>query len=112
MSVSGIDKSIAKSFSGNVDDSYCLTTMPKEEISYTKNGKSYSYTLTYDEYRDYVNDYMEEVEKQREKVISKSKYSNASDNEKIDMLKEANSEAAKNVKEDYKKKLKSKFQKK
>ncbi len=112
MSVSGIDKSIAKSFGGNVDDSYCLTTMPKEEISYTKNGKSYSYTLTYDEYRDYVNDYMEEVEKQREKVISKSKYSNASDNEKIDMLKEANSEAAKNVKEDYKKKLKSKFQKK
>lgn len=111
MSVSGIDKSIAKSFGGNVDDSYCLTTMPKEEISYTKNGKSYSYTLTYDEYRDYVNDYMEEVEKQREKVISKSKYSNASDNEKIDMLKEANSEAAKNVKEDYKKKLKSKFQK-
>lgn len=111
MSVSDTDKSIAKSFGGDVDDSYCITTMPKEEISYTKNGKNYSYTLTYDEYRDYVNDYMEEVKKQREKVVSKSKYLSASDNEKIDMLKEANTEAAKNVKEDYKKKLKSKFQK-
>lgn len=53
--------------------------------------------------------YMEEVETQREKIVSKSKYTSASDSEKMEMLKEVNSEAAKKVKETYKKKLKSKF---
>ncbi len=110
MSISDIDKSIANSFEGDVDDSYCIKNLPKAELSYTKKGKSYSYTLTYDEYRDYANDYIQEVNNQRKRLASKTTYLKATDNEKMDMLKKINSEAATEIKNKYKKRYKSKFE--
>lgn len=112
MDMTESDKIIIKSFKDNIDDEYFLKSMPSEKISYTKKGHTYEYTMDYSEYQSYIKDYRAELEKQRLKAIGKGAYSSASDAEKVEIIKEANSEAAKRIKEEYAKKLAAKFIKK
>ena len=53
--------------------------------------------MTYDEYKEYVTDYMNAVNQKRQKQISTSDYAEASDKDKIEMLIDAKSDAGKEV---------------
>ena len=80
-------------------------------MTYTnkKEGISYSYTMTYDEYKEYVTDYINEVNRIRQKEIATSEYTNASNADKADILEKAKSEAKKYIRDEYIDRLAEKF---
>ena len=65
--------------------------------------------MTYDEYKEYVTDYINAVNQKRQEQISTDEYINADTDDKIEMLKDAKSDAGKEVRENYIDRLSEKF---
>lgn len=107
MSISDTDRAVVNSINGDVTDEYYITTLPSEILTYTKKGKSYSYTMTYDEYKEYVTDYINAVNQKRQEQISTNEYINADSSDKVDILKDAKSDAGKEVRKNYIDRLKA-----
>jgi predicted RNA methylase len=86
--ITDTDKGIVNSFSNGLltSDNGYVDSLPKSTITKTKNKQSYTWEMTYSEYKKYYDDYRKEVEKQRKKLLNTSAYKRASDIEKTEML--------------------------
>ncbi len=82
--ITDTDKGIVNSFSNGLltSDNGYVDSLPKSTITKTKNKQSYTWEMTYSEYKKYYDDYRKEVEKQRKKLLNTSAYKRASDIEK------------------------------
>ena len=111
--ITDTDKGIVNSFSNGLltyDNGY-VDSLPKSTITKTKNKQSYTWEMTYSEYKKYYDDYRKEVEKQRKKLLNTSAYKRASDIEKTEMLKQLSKDVLKDTKEKYKNRNALKFKK-
>lgn len=111
--ITDTDKGIVNSFSNGLltSDNGYVDTLPKSTITKTKNKQSYTWEMTYSEYKKYYDDYRKEVEKQRKKLLNTSAYKRASDIEKTEMLKQLSKDVLKDTKEKYKNRNALKFKK-
>ena len=111
--ITDTDKGIVNSFSNGLltSDNGYVDSLPKSTITKTKNKQSYTWEMTYTEYKKYYEDYQKVLEANRKKLINTSKYQGASDNEKTEMLKQLGSDVLKAIKDQYKEKNQSKFKK-
>lgn len=111
--ITDTDKGIVNSFSNGLltSDNGYVDSLPKSTITKTKNKQSYTWEMTYSEYKKYYDDYRKEVEKQRKKLLNTSAYKRASDIEKTEMLKQLSKDVLKDTKEKYKNRNALKFKK-
>lgn len=111
--ITDTDKGIVNSFSNGLltSDNGYVDSLPKSTITKTKNKQSYTWEMTYSEYKKYYDDYRKELEKQRKKLLNTSAYKRASDIEKTEMLKQLNKDILKDTKEKYKNRNALKFKK-
>lgn len=111
--ITDIDKGIVNSFSNGLltSDNGYVDSLPKSTITKTKNKQSYTWEMTYSEYKKYYDDYRKELEKQRKKLLNTSVYKRASDIEKTEMLKQLSKDVLKDTKEKYKNRNALKFKK-
>ena len=111
--ITDTDKGIVNSFSNGLltSDNGYVDSLPKSTITKTKNKQSYTWEMTYSEYKKYYDDYRKEVEKQRKKLLNTSTYKRASDIEKTEMLKQLSKDVLKDTKEKYKNRNALKFKK-
>lgn len=111
--ITDTDKGIVNSFSNGLltSDNGYVDSLPKSTITKTKNKQSYTWEMTYLEYKKYYDDYRKEVEKQRKKLLNTSAYKRASDIEKTEMLKQLSKDVLKDTKEKYKNRNALKFKK-
>lgn len=111
--ITDTDKGIVNSFSNGLltSDNGYVDSLPKSTITKTKNKQSYTWEMTYSEYKKYYDDYRKEVEKQRKKLLNTSAYKRASDIEKTEMLKQLSKDILKDTKEKYKNRNALKFKK-
>lgn len=111
--ITDTDKGIVNSFSNGLltSDNGYVDNLPKSTITKTKNKQSYTWEMTYSEYKKYYDDYQEGLEKQRKKLLNTSAYKRASDIEKTEMLKQLSKDVLKDTKEKYKNRNALKFKK-
>ena len=111
--ITDTDKGIVNSFSNGLltSDNGYVDSLPKSTITKTKNKQSYTWEMTYSEYKKYYDDYRKEVEKQRKKLLNTSAYKRASDIDKTEMLKQLSKDVLKDTKEKYKNRNALKFKK-
>lgn len=111
--ITDTDKGIVNSFSNGLltSDNGYVDSLPKSTITKTKNKQSYTWEMTYSEYKKYYDDYRKEVEKQRKKLLNTSAYKRVSDIEKTEMLKQLSKDVLKDTKEKYKNRNALKFKK-
>lgn len=111
--ITDTDKGIVNSFSNGLltSDNGYVDSLLKSTITKTKNKQSYTWEMTYSEYKKYYDDYRKEVEKQRKKLLNTSAYKRASDIEKTEMLKQLSKDVLKDTKEKYKNRNALKFKK-
>ena len=111
--ITDTDKGIVNSFSNGLltSDNGYVDTLPKSTITKTKNKQSYTWEMTYSEYKKYYDDYREGLEKQRKKLLNTGAYKRASDIEKTEMLKQLSKDVLKDTKEKYKNRNALKFKK-
>lgn len=111
--ITDTDKGIVNSFSNGLltSDNGYVDSLPKSTITKTKNKQSYTWEMTYSEYKKYYDDYRKELEKQRKKLLNTGVYKRASDIEKTEMLKQLSKDVLKDTKEKYKNRNVLKFKK-
>ena len=110
--ISPTDKAIAKSLGKDeIPESFTMSSMPKNDLSYSKNGKRYTYELNANDYMTYANEVYSQVQAARSELLDKDKYKKADVDAKIEMIKDVTSEAKSEVKNKYQKKYKDRFTK-
>ena len=110
--ISPTDKAIAKSLGKDeIPESFAMSSMPKNDLSYSKNGKRYTYELNANDYMTYANEVYSQVQTARSELLDKDKYKKADVDAKIEMIKDVTSEAKSEVKNKYQKKYKDRFTK-
>lgn len=108
--ISPTDKAIAKSLGKDeIPESFAMSSMPKNDLSYSKNGKRYTYELNANDYMTYANEVYSQVQAARSELLDKDKYKKADVDAKIEMIKDVTSEAKSEVKNKYQKKYKDRF---
>ena len=110
--ISPTDKAIAKSLGKDeIPESFTMSSMPKNDLSYSKNGKRHTYELNANDYMTYANEVYSQVQAARSELLDKDKYKKADVDAKIEMIKDVTSEAKSEVKNKYQKKYKDRFTK-
>ena len=103
------DKIMSESLkSGVSDEKHIVTSLPEVKLERTVNGIKYTYTMSPAEYSEYIDEYLQELEKERGRAL---RAKTAPHEVMIDRLRDARVEAAATVREKYKRKLWGKFDK-
>lgn len=97
------DKQIAQSLGSDLSKEYLITSMPEPQLS-RKNklsGKNEKSDLTFDEYNQYLKDYLSALNTERQKQLKSETYKAATTDEKVKFLKDANERAKETAKNKY-----------
>ena len=97
------DKQIAQSLGSDLSKEYLITSMPEPQLS-RKNklsGKNEKSDLTFDEYNQYLKDYLSALNTERQKQLKSETYKAATTDEKVKFLKDANERAKETAKKKY-----------
>ncbi|MBP3360307.1 MAG: strawberry notch family protein [Clostridia bacterium] len=103
------DREISAQLKNGTDGTWVMNSLPSSTLEKTESGKKLQYQMTPQQYSIYIKDVLSEVDKNRSDVMKSAAFKKAAEDDKAEMIKDADSKAKKKVKETYVSKLRKEF---